>query len=66
MAILPKIEGGYKFCPRCKKVYPVLTYFSKDKNRKDGYCFYCKLCMSELKKGYYKINKQWKQKKTRM
>lgn len=66
MIILPKIESGYKFCPRCKKVYPALTSFSKDKNRKDGYCFYCKLCMSELKKGYYKTNKQWKQRKQKM
>ena len=60
--ILPVIEGGYKFCPRCKKVYPMTTYFSKDKNRKDGYACYCKLCTSELKRMYYKRNKQWKNK----
>lgn len=66
MTILPNIDDGYKFCPRCKKTYPVLTCFSKDKNRKDGYCFYCRKCISELKKKYYKINKQWKQRKIKM
>ena len=59
MAVLPEIDGGYKFCPKCKKIYPT-THFSKDKNRKDGYCFYCKSCVSKMKKKYYKQNKRWK------
>lgn len=60
--ILPPVEGGYKFCPRCKKVYPVRTYFNRDKSRKDGYYVYCKLCTSEIKRQNYQKNKQWKRK----
>lgn len=42
-----------KKCTRCKKRKPVSS-FSRDKNRKDGLCLYCKAC----DKKYYQENRK--------
>jgi hypothetical protein len=37
-----------KYCIRCKKHKP-FALFTKNKKLKDGYCVYCKKCISEIK-----------------
>lgn len=37
-----------KKCSKCKEQKPY-SFFSLDKNRKDGYCYYCKSCMRVAK-----------------
>lgn len=46
-----------KICPNCKKEKD-FSNFTKDKNRKDGLCFYCKSCIrTQTKKRIKKIKK---------
>lgn len=46
-----------KRCTKCKKRLSV-DKFSKDKLRKDGLCFWCKICTKDYDKQYYKNNLQ--------
>lgn len=46
-----------KQCSKCKEVKPV-TEFSKDKSNKDGLHSYCKSCVSQYQKEWYKNNKE--------
>lgn len=46
-----------KKCTKCKKSLE-LELFSKDSQKKDGYCSSCKKCTSKNTKKYYKKNKK--------
>lgn len=46
-----------KICSKCNQEKEI-TCFGKDKNRKDGFSFYCKDCKKEEFKLYYNHNKQ--------
>jgi len=48
--ILPE---GFKRCSKCGEVKGVGEY-SRDKSKRDGLCYYCKICNNE----YYKSNKE--------
>lgn len=45
---------GFKFCstPGCGKWPSTLEFFYKNKNSKDGFRCYCKICDTQLKKRY--------------
>ncbi len=45
-----------KTCYQCKKT-KLLSSFSKDRNKKDGYCIWCKSCTSDYHKLYAKTDK---------
>lgn len=55
-----------KRCPKCKQS-KTISGFHKDRNRKDGYCCWCKVCCSKHVKKYNKserykaIRKQYEQ-----
>ncbi len=46
-----------KHCPKCKE-YKCLSEFNKDKNRKDGHDYWCKLCCKEKRKNHWNKNKE--------
>lgn len=43
----------YKYCTNCGRTLQI-SEFTKDKNRKDGVCIYCKDCWNKNRKRYYK------------
>jgi len=49
----------YKICsnPKCLQPKKLLSEFSKDKSRKDGYCSQCKQCIKKYKDVWDKLNK---------
>lgn len=49
-------EKNMKICSKCKKERSKKD-FDKDKNRKDGLCYWCKKCIAEKCKKYYENNK---------
>jgi len=46
-----------KTCSKCKIEKP-LTEFSKDKSKKDGHKYVCKLCENSRIKAYYEANRE--------
>lgn len=46
-------EKGTKVCSRCGRELPI-GEFNKDKNKNDGLRYYCKKCVAEYNKEYYK------------
>ena len=47
-----------KICTKCGLEKPLTDeYFNKSKNYDDGFTYYCKICIKEYKKQYYKKNK---------
>jgi predicted GIY-YIG superfamily endonuclease len=46
-----------KTCSKCKEEKPFSEFF-KDRSRKDGLYYYCKVCRAEIAKSYYKKNKE--------
>ena len=41
----------YRLCKKCNRIYPAnLTFFYKNKERKDGLYTYCKKCSQKLRK----------------
>lgn len=46
-----------KTCSKCKEEKP-FSDFSKNRSRKDGFYYYCKACVKESFKSYYKKNKE--------
>lgn len=46
-------EKGTKICGRCGRELPV-SEFGKDKSKNDGLRYYCKKCVAEYNKEYYK------------
>lgn len=53
-----------KMCITCSKT-KLLTDFTKNKRRKDGYQSYCRKCSSDKNKAYYKTNRTDRQQKIR-
>ena len=50
-------EVELKTCSKCKIEKP-LTEFSKDKSKKDGHKYVCKLCENSRIKAYYEANRE--------
>ena len=47
---LQKCEIGYRICIKCKETKPLTEeFFYKDKNRKEGLMYRCKLCDKQRK-----------------
>ena len=50
-------EMETKTCSKCKREKP-LTQFSKDKSKKDGHKYVCKLCAKVRDKAYREANRE--------
>ena len=50
-------EKKTKVCSKCKEEKPI-TEFGKDKGRKDGRKYNCKVCRRESQKKYYEDNQE--------
>jgi len=46
-----------KVCSKCKEEKP-LSEFNKNKTKKDGYQYYCKVCQGKSTKNHYQENKK--------